>query len=46
MYDWSVRKKEQEKIRYDKGVKALYFTFGNFILLKDLTSHLGKLIKQ
>ena len=46
MYDQSMRKKEQEKIRYNKGVKTQYFKPGNFVLLKDSTPHLGKLTEQ
>ena len=38
-----MRKKEQEKIRYNKGVKTQYFKPGDFVLLKDSTPHLGKL---
>ena len=46
VYDRSVRKKEQEKIRYDKGVKTQYFKPGDFVLLKDSTPHLGKLTER
>ena len=35
VYDRSMRKKEQEKIRYDKGVKTQYFKPSDFVLLKD-----------
>lgn len=46
MYHWSVKKKEQEKIWYNKGVKTQYFEPGNFVLFKDSISYLGKLIEQ
>ncbi len=46
VYDRSMRKKEQEKLRYDKRVKMQYFSPGDFVLLKDSTPHLGKLIEQ
>ena len=46
VYDRSVRKKEQEKIRYDKGVKIQYFKPSDFVLFKDSTPHLGKLTKR
>ena len=46
VYERSVRKNEQKKIRYDRGVKTQYFTPGDFVLLKDSTSHLGKLTEQ
>lgn len=46
VYRRSNRKKEQEKIRYNKKVKTQYFTLNDLILFKDLTFHLGKLIEQ
>ena len=46
VYDRSMRKKEQEKIWYDKGVKIQYFKSGDFVLLKDSTPHLAKLTEQ
>ena len=46
VYDRSVRKKEQEKTRYDRGVKTQYFSPGDLVLLKDSTPHLGKLTEQ
>ena len=46
VYDRPMRKKEQEKIWYDKGVKTVYFKLSDFILLKDSTSHLGKLTER
>ena len=42
IYDRSVRKKEQEKIRYNKGVKIQYFALSDFVLLRDSTPHLRK----
>ena len=38
-----MRKKEQEKLQYDKGVKTQYFSPNDFIFFKDLTSYLEKL---
>ena len=46
IHNWSIRKKEQEKIRYNKRVKMQYFNPGNFVLLRDLTPHLGKLTER
>ena len=46
VYDWSMRKKELEKIRYDKGVKTQYFKPSDFVLLKNSTPHFGKLTEQ
>ena len=46
VYNQSMRKKKQEKIRYNKGVKTQYFKPGDFVLLKDSTFHLGKLTEQ
>ena len=46
VYERSLRKKEQEKIRYDRGVKTQYFTRGDLVLLKNSTPHLGKLTEQ
>lgn len=43
VYGQLVRKKDQEKIRYDRGFKMQYFTPGALVLLKDSTPHLGKL---
>lgn len=43
VYDQSIRKEEQEKIRYDKGVKTQHFIPGDFVLLRDSTPNLGKL---
>ena len=43
VYDRSIRKKKQEKLWYNKRVKTQYFSLGDFLLLKDLTPHLGKL---
>ena len=43
VYNWSMRKKEQKKIWYDKRVKTQYFKPGDFVLLKDSIPHLGKL---
>ncbi len=45
MYDRSIKKKEQEKLQYDKEVKTQYFSPGDFVLLKNSTSHLEKLIE-
>ena len=45
-YDWSMKKKKQEKIWYDKGVKMQYFFPDDFVLLQNSTSHLRKLTKQ
>ena len=45
-YDWSMRKKEQEKLQYDKGVKTQYFSLGDFVLLKNSIPYLEKLIEQ
>ena len=41
-----IRRKEQEKIRYDKGVKMQYFNLGDFVLLRDLTPHLRKFTER
>lgn len=41
-----MRKKQQEKFWYDKGVKAQYFSPDEFVLLKNSNLHLGKLIEQ
>ena len=46
VHNRSVRRKEQEKIRYDKGVKMQYFNPGDFVLLRDSTPHLGKLTER
>ncbi len=46
VYDRSMRKKEQEKLQYDKRVKMQYFSLGNFVLLKDSTLYLGKLTER
>ena len=46
VYGRLVRKKEQKKIRYDKGVKTQYFTRGDLELLKDSTPHSGKLTER
>ena len=46
MHNWSVRRKEQEKIRYNKGVKIRYFNPGNFVLLRDSTSYFRKLTER
>lgn len=46
IYNQSVRKKKQKKIRYDKGVKGQYFTPGNFVFLKNSISNFEKLTKQ
>ena len=46
VYGRSIRKKEQEKIRYDRRVKTQYFTLGDLVLLKNSTSHFGKLKKR
>ena len=46
VHNQSIRKKEQEKIWYDKGVKMHYFNPGNFVLLRDSTPHLGKLTER
>lgn len=46
VYGRSVRKKEQGKIQYDKGVKTQYLKPGDFVLFKDLTPHLGKLTES
>lgn len=40
VYNRSGRKKEQEKIQYDKEVKTQYSRPGDFVLLKDSTPHL------
>ena len=46
VYGRSVRKKEQKKIRYNRGVKTQYFTLGDLVFIKDSTPHLGKLTEQ
>ena len=46
VYGQSVRKKEQEKIRYNREVKIQYFTPSDLVLLKDSTSYFGKLTEQ
>ncbi len=46
VYDWSMRKKEQKKLRYNKGIKMQYFSPSDFVLLKDSTSYLKKLTEQ
>lgn len=46
VYDRLIKKKKQEKIEYDKGIKTQYFTHGDFVLFEDLISYLKKLIEQ
>ena len=46
VYGRSGRKKEQEKIRYNRGFKMQYFTLGNLVLLKDSTPYFGKLTER
>ena len=46
VYNWSIRKKEQEKIWYNKGVKIHYFNLSDFVLLRNSTPHLEKLTER
>ena len=42
----SIKRKKQEKIRYNKGVKMQYFNLGDFVLFKDLTPYFEKLTER
>ena len=46
VHNWSVKRKEQGKIWYNKEVKMQYLNLGNFMLLKNSTTHLGKLTER
>lgn len=46
VYERLVRKKEQEKIRYNRGVKTQYCIPSDFVLPKNSTPHLGKLTER
>ena len=46
MHNCSIKRKEQKKIWYDKRVKMQYFNYGNFVLFRDSTPHLGKLAER
>lgn len=46
VYGRPIRKKEQKKIRYNRGVKTQYFTPDDLVLLKNSTPHLGKFTKR
>lgn len=46
VHNWSVRRKKQEKIQYNTGVKIQFFNPSNFILFGDLTLHLRKLTER
>lgn len=45
VYGRSVKKKEQKKIKYNRGVKTQQFILDNLILLKDSIPHLRKPIE-